>query len=36
MEGALHQVREIDLPQAEKEQILGGNLMKLMGKENQG
>lgn len=30
MEGALHQVREIDLPQPEKDQILGGNLMKLI------
>lgn len=30
MEGALHQVREVSLPQAEKDLILGGNLMRLI------
>ncbi len=30
MEGSLHQVRSVDLPQAEKEKILGGNLQRLI------
>ena len=30
IEGALHQIRATDLPQTEKEQILGGNLERLL------
>jgi aminocarboxymuconate-semialdehyde decarboxylase len=30
MEGALHQVRTADLPQSEKDLILGGNLLRLI------
>jgi len=30
MEGALHQVREVSLPQAEKDKIFGDNLMRLI------
>ncbi len=30
MEGSLHQVRSVDLPQTEKERILGGNLQRLL------
>jgi predicted TIM-barrel fold metal-dependent hydrolase len=30
MKGALDQVKAIDLPQAEKDMILGGNLIRLI------
>ena len=30
IEGALHQIRTISLPQSEKDQILGGNLQRLL------
>lgn len=30
MEGALHQIRSVDLPQSEKEEIFGGNLQRLI------
>ena len=30
IEGALHQIRTIDLPPSEKDQILGGNLQRLL------
>jgi hypothetical protein len=33
MKGALDQVKAIDLPQAEKELILAGNLMRLIKRE---
>jgi len=32
IEGALHQIRSAQIPQAEKEQILGGNLQELLKK----
>jgi predicted TIM-barrel fold metal-dependent hydrolase len=32
IEGALHQIMTINLPQTEKDQILGGNLQRMMGR----